>query len=260
MAVLINSKTLNDKALISKSDIKYIQSLAHKKFRDEECLFIVEGVKMVEELILSASDNIDRIFATKSWVQRQIPTSIINELTVVIEEHELAKISQLKTPNEVLALVKFPKFQKEYRIDKVLTLVLDQIQDPGNLGTIIRTCDWFGVNQIICSLDTVDIYNPKVIQSAMGSIMHVEVLYRSLPIFLSTVKDIPIYAAVLNGKSIHDIAVAKPSLLLIGNESNGISKEVLAFATEKITIPKLGQAESLNAAIASGIILTAFQK
>lgn len=246
--------------MISKSDIKYIQSLAHKKFRDEERLFIVEGVKMVEELISSASDNIDRVFATKNWVERQLPNTVVNKLTVVIEEHELAKISQHKTPNEVLALVKFPKFQNEYNTDNKLTLVLDQIQDPGNLGTIIRTCDWFGINQIVCSLDTVDNYNPKVIQSAMGSILHVEVIYRSLPSFLSTVQDIPIYAAVLNGKSIHDIAIAKPSLLLIGNESNGISKEVLAFATEKITIPKLGQAESLNAAIASGIIISALLK
>ena len=246
--------------MISKSDIKYIQSLAHKKFRDEERLFIVEGVKMVEELISSASDNIDRVFATKNWVERQLPNTVVTKLTVVIEEHELAKISQHKTPNEVLALVKFPKFQNEYNTDNKLTLVLDQIQDPGNLGTIIRTCDWFGINQIVCSLDTVDNYNPKVIQSAMGSILHVEVIYRSLPTFLSTVQDIPIYAAVLNGKSIHDIAIAKPSLLLIGNESNGISKEVLAFATEKITIPKLGQAESLNAAIASGIIISALLK
>lgn len=246
--------------MISKSDIKYIQSLAHKKFRDEERLFIVEGVKMVEELISSASDNIDRVFATKNWVERQLPNTVVNKLTVVIEEHELAKISQHKTPNEVLALVKFPKFQNEYNTDNKLTLVLDQIQDPGNLGTIIRTCDWFGINQIVCSLDTVDNYNPKVIQSAMGSILHVEVIYKSLPTFLSTVQDIPIYAAVLNGKSIHDIAIAKPSLLLIGNESNGISKEVLAFATEKITIPKLGQAESLNAAIASGIIISALLK
>ena len=246
--------------MISKSDIKYIQSLAHKKFRDEERLFIVEGVKMVEELISSASDNIDRVFATKNWVERQLPNTVVNKLTVVIEEHELAKISQHKTPNEVLALVKFPKFQNEYNTDNKLTLVLDQIQDPGNLGTIIRTCDWFGINQIVCSLDTVDNYNPKVIQSAMGSILHVEVIYRSLPTFLSTVQDIPIYAAVLNGKSIHDIAIAKPSLLLIGNESNGISKEVLSFATEKITIPKLGQAESLNAAIASGIIISALLK
>jgi TrmH family RNA methyltransferase len=246
--------------LISKSDIKYIQSLAHKKFRDEERLFIVEGVKMVEELISTASENIERVFAIKNWVQRQLPNLVANELTVVIEEHELAKISQHKTPNEVLALVKIPKFQNEYKTDNAITLVLDQIQDPGNLGTIIRTCDWFGINQIVCSLDTVDNYNPKVIQSAMGSILHVEVLYSSLPTFLSTVQDIPIYAAVLNGKSIHDIAVAKPSLVLIGNESNGISKEVLAFATEKITIPKLGQAESLNAAIASGIIISALLK
>ena len=246
--------------MIAKAEVKYIQSLAHKKFRDEERLFIVEGVKMVEELISSASDNIDRVFATKNWVKRQLPNSVANELTVVIEEHERAKISQHKTPNEVLALVKFPKFQNEYKTDNSITLVLDQIQDPGNLGTIIRTCDWFGINQIVCSLDTVDNYNPKVIQSAMGSILHVEVIYSSLPKFLSTVQDIPIYAAVLNGKSIHDIAVVKPSLVLIGNESNGISKEVLAFATEKITIPKLGQAESLNAAIASGIIISALLK
>lgn len=246
--------------MISKSDVKYIQSLAHKKFRDEERLFIVEGVKMVEELIASTSNNIHRLFATQNWVQRQLPSSIINELTVVIEEHELAKISQLKTPNEVLALIKFPKTQHKYKVDKALTLVLDQIQDPGNLGTIIRTCDWFGVDQIVCSLDTVDVYNSKVIQSTKGSILHVEVIYTNLPAFLSTVQDIPIYAAVLSGKSIHDVELKKPSLVLIGNESNGISKEVLAFATEKISIPKLGQAESLNAAIASGIILSAFLK
>ena len=236
---------------ISKAQIKRLKALHQAKFRLSDRLFLVEGKKGVEEAL--ASDwEVQSVYSTdENWVQTHTGAECITTL-------EMQQISALNSPSEHLACIALKTFGRPDGKENVL--YLDGIRDPGNLGTIIRTCDWFGINQIVCSLDTVDNYNPKVIQSAMGSILHVEVIYRSLPTFLSTVQDIPIYAAVLNGKSIHDIAIAKPSLLLIGNESNGISKEVLSFATEKITIPKLGQAESLNAAIASGIIISALLK
>jgi TrmH family RNA methyltransferase len=137
-----------------------------------------------------------------------------------------------------------------------LTLVLDQIQDPGNLGTIIRTCDWFGIQNIVCSSDTVDAYNPKTVQSAKGSLLRMNILYADLVTHLSSNKGVPVFAAALEGVSIHEINVQAPAIIVIGNEANGISKKVMAFATHKITIPKIGKAESLNAGIATAIILS----
>jgi TrmH family RNA methyltransferase len=137
-----------------------------------------------------------------------------------------------------------------------LTVVLDQVQDPGNLGTIIRTCDWFGVKNIVCSPDTVDAFNHKTVQSAKGSLLRLNIYYTDLITFLSYQKDIPIYAAVLGGRSIHEVSFQQPAILVIGNEANGISNEVINVATEKITIPKIGKAESLNAAISTAIILS----
>ena len=246
--------------MITKSEVKYIQSLAHKKFREEEGLFIVEGFKMVEELLQESPNAIERIYATKEWLENHSKYAFLQEMTIVVEEHEIAKISQLVTADEVLALVKIPKTNLSSLVEKGVTLVLDQIQDPGNLGTIIRTCDWFGIGQIVCSPDTVDAFNPKVVQSAKGSLLRVQIRYTPLVPFLAMQKKLPIYATILNGRSIHEVSFKRPAILLIGNEANGISPEVLAFASENITIPKYGKAESLNAAIASAIILTAMMK
>ena len=245
--------------MISKSDVKYIQSLSHKKFREEEGVFIVEGVKMVNELIAEFPSQIIHIYALQSWVDQHPELASLNRPYSIISEHELGRISYLTTANEVLCLVSIPKLQEDISKSSGITLVLDQIQDPGNLGTIIRTCDWFGIHHIICSTDTVDAYNPKTVQSAKGSLLRVKIAYTELSTYFSAIKEVPVYAAVLGGESIQEVKFRKPAVLIIGNEANGISAEVLSYATEKIAIPKLGKAESLNAAIASAIIISAMQ-
>jgi TrmH family RNA methyltransferase len=244
------------KNLITKSDVKYIQSLAHKKFREEEGVFVIEGVKMVGELIDEFPDSIVHLYATQNWVdenrQQELPSIPLS----IIDEIILSKISKLKSPNQVLAVVKMPIQPSNEKTSSEIILVLDQIQDPGNLGTIIRTCDWFGIQSIICSLDTVDAYNSKTVQSAKGSLLRINIQYVDLKVYLSSKKGVPVYAAALEGTSIHKIDVQPPAILVIGNEANGISTDVMAFATQKVTIPKFGRAESLNAGIATAIILS----
>ena len=165
-------------------------------------------------------------------------------------------ISFLHTANEVVALVSMPTVEMVPSFSNGVTLVLDQIQDPGNLGTIIRTADWFGVNQIICSVDTSDAFSPKVVQASMGSLMRLNIFYLELEPVLKHLGEVPIYTAELNGESLFDFEFRLPSVLVIGNESRGVSEKISKLATKKITIPKLGNAESLNASVASGIILS----
>ncbi|MEY5044849.1 MAG: hypothetical protein RL713_74 [Bacteroidota bacterium] len=246
--------------MITKSDVKYIQSLAHKKFREEEGVFVIEGTKMVGELIQEFPDKIVHLYATQQWVDEVVREKILDSKISVIDEMTLGKISQLKSPNQVVAVVKIPTHQSKDNSTSKLTLVLDQIQDPGNLGTIIRTCDWFGVQNIVCSLDTVDAYNPKTVQSAKGSLLRMNIQYADLITYLSSKKGVAIYAAALNGNSIYEIEVKEPSIIIVGNEASGISKEVMVLANQTITIPKIGKAESLNAGIATAIILSHFTK
>ena len=246
--------------MLTKSDIKYIQSLAHKKFRDSERLFVLEGVKIVRELLDQSSDGIKTIFAVGSWIEQNgsdVPAGVD---LVEVASFELEKISFLQQPNDVLALVRIPTERVAIADAPGVTLVLDKVQDPGNLGTIIRTCDWFGVEQIACSLDTADAFNPKVVQSAMGSIMRINIFYTELTRFISSYKHTPVYAAVLDGESVFETSFAGPVILVIGNESRGISDEVLSLVSHKITIPGKGRAESLNAAVANAIILAEITK
>ena len=244
------------KNLITKSDVKYIQSLAHKKFREEEGVFVIEGVKMVGELIDEFPDSIVHLYATQNWVDENRQQELASIPLSIIDEIILSKISKLKSPNQVLAVVKMPIQPSNEKTSSEIILVLDQIQDPGNLGTIIRTCDWFGIQNIICSLDTVDAYNYKTVQSAKGSLLRINIQYVDLKVYLSSKKGVPVYAAALEGTSIYKIDVQPPAILVIGNEANGISTDVMAFATQKVTIPKFGRAESLNAGIATAIILS----
>jgi TrmH family RNA methyltransferase len=240
--------------MLGKSKIKYIQSLGQKKARDEEGLFIAEGPRIVADLLAENKKVVREIYALQPWAHEH--SAVINGIPItVITEAELGKISQLTTPNQVLAVVRKatdPSFETR---DKV-SLVLDGIQDPGNLGTIIRIADWFGIEQIICSLDCADQYNPKVVQSTMGSIARVQLLYTYLVTWLPLQRNIPVYAAALGGKDIAEIPFLKEGLIIIGNEAKGISPEVMELADVKITIPKKGKAESLNAAVATGIILS----
>jgi TrmH family RNA methyltransferase len=212
-------------------------------------------VKIVGELLKEFPHRVKKLFALESWVATHasiVPSSV--EVVAVLS-YELEKISFLQHPNEVLVLVDMPAVRPAKPMEHGITLVLDQLQDPGNLGTIIRTCDWFGVKQIICSVDTVDAFNPKVVQAAMGSIMRIDIIYTDLADFFLSSKGVPIYAAVLHGESVFKTSFLRPCFLLIGNESKGISDALLSMASNTITIPQIGAAESLNAAVATGIIL-----
>jgi TrmH family RNA methyltransferase len=236
--------------MLSKNETKYIQSLCHKKQRQQSGLFIVEGVKQVEELLLS-DFNIKSVYATNEWE----PKNLGNTNLVRVTEDELKKISALQTPNKVLALVEEPVQKKLSIPSNNWVLALDGIQDPGNMGTLIRIADWFGINTIIASQDSVDCFNPKVIQSTMGSFIRVRVYYETLDSIFSSTK-LPIYGALLDGASVFEKAVYEKGILLIGNESKGISASVQQCITHSISIPRIGKAESLNAAVAGGILLS----
>jgi TrmH family RNA methyltransferase len=235
--------------MISKNELKYIQSLYHKKVREETGLFVAEGVKLVNEL-LHSNFVVKKIYAVKEWK----PAADFNAINI-IEQFELEKISNLSTPNQVLALVEQKKLLHEPFQKNNLVLVLDGIQDPGNLGTIIRIADWFGINQIVASEDTADIYNSKVVQSSMGSIIRVNVWYKNIEQWLNT-STTPVYGALLNGVIIYETQKISEGILVIGNESKGIRSNILPFIQHAITIPAKGNAESLNAAVATGIILS----
>lgn len=241
--------------MLVKSKLKYIQSLGQKKFRKEEGLFIAEGPKLVKELLEDASVTIKEIYALDEWIDKNKKLLINRDITA-ITTIELEKISLLTTPNKVVALVQ--QFDNNTSVDTkgIITVVLDDVQDPGNMGTIIRIADWFGVPQLICSEGCADVYNSKVIQSTMGSIARVKIVYTDITEWLAGQKNIPIYAAALEGKDIAAMQKIEEGIIIIGNESKGISPEVVALANEKITILKKGKAESLNAAVACGIILS----
>jgi len=240
--------------MISKSQLKYIQSLGQKKYRDEEAVFVAEGPKLVKELLQDNTVVIKHLYALSTWLEGN--TNLLKKIgATAISEKELERISQLTTPNQVIAIIE--KFKNDEPVVKgKVSLVLDSIQDPGNLGTIIRTADWFGLSQIICSNDCVDMYNPKVVQATMGSIARMNVFYTELPAWLKKQKEIRIYASLLEGKEVTKMNGLKEGLIIIGNESKGIHEEVLECANERITILKKGRAESLNAAVATGIILS----
>lgn len=243
--------------MLVKSKAKYIQSLGQKKFRQQEGVFIAEGPKLVKELLTEHSDSVSEVFALKEWIDDNKELAAKTG-TNEISEADLSKISQLTTPNQVLAVIKqFTEIKPVAEKDKFI-LALDGIQDPGNLGTIVRIADWFGVQHIVCSEDSADRYNPKVVQSTMGSIGRVNVFYTSLTKWLCEQQDARIYAAVLEGQDITRMQEPAGGVIVIGNESKGISEEVLQFCNVSITIPQKGKAESLNAAVATGIILSHF--
>jgi TrmH family RNA methyltransferase len=236
--------------MLSKNELKYIQSLCQKKQRTEDGLFLAEGPKLAMELL--ASDyRVEKLFATAEWLAE----NRVNIDATTVTENELAKMSSLQTPNEVLLVCRQKKDMGEPKFKNKISLVLDGLQDPGNMGTIIRIADWFGIDQIIASEDSVEFYNPKVIQSTMGSFIRVRCWYRNLAEILNKV-DVPVYGALLKGQSINKINGLKEGILVIGNESKGIREAVLPFISKAVTIPRIGQAESLNAAVATGIILS----
>lgn len=242
--------------MLSKTYTKYIQSLHHKKFRDTEDVFIAEGSKVVMELLISATFSCEMILGLPEWMHQHEPAirKYYTGPLQVIEQYELEKVSALTTANQVLAV--FKKGKKATVVKGKICLMLDTIQDPGNLGTIIRIADWFGIQSILCSENCADMYNPKVVQSTMGSLGRVELIYTNLAEWMQKNDAIKTYAAALNGKKVNELKGLTEGIIVIGNESKGISAEIMQLCTEKITIPKIGQAESLNAAVAAGIILS----
>ncbi len=241
--------------MITKNQVKYIQSLGQKKPRDAENLFIAEGPKIVNELVVAKNSSIKQIYAVKEWID--VNAMRANNVEVIeITSAELEKISQLTTPNQVLAVVEKLTWNKDIDLKGTISLSLESIQDPGNMGSIIRLADWFGVNNIFCSYDCADVYNPKVVQSSMGSFARVRVEYTDLLSLLQNNNGIRSYAAVLNGRDVTKMEKLHEGMIIIGNESKGISDKILRQSNVQITVPGKGEAESLNAAVATGIILS----
>ena len=239
---------------ISKNQLKLITSLSQKKYRQKNSLFIAEGIKVVNEL-LNSSFQVDILFATDDF-----ETTISSDKIVRVSEKDLQKISNLKSPNKVLGLFKIPD-EKPLQ-QKGLTIVLDAINDPGNLGTIIRLCDWFGVTQLICSKDTVDCYNPKVVQASMGSLTRISIQYIALENYLQET-NLPTFIADMNGENVYKSTLPKEAILVMGNEANGVSDEIRALIKNKISIPRFGETqetESLNVATATAILLSEFKR
>jgi TrmH family RNA methyltransferase len=238
--------------MLSKSQISLLTSLQHKKFRREHGLFLVEGYKSILEFINSPY-KINTIYHTNAIAPKLLNLSQkINFQEISL--NDLQKASVLKSPADAIASVKIPEWAglNHNDLEKKFTLVLDGVQDPGNMGTIIRTADWFGITHIICSEDTVDAYNPKVVQATMGSLARVNISYTNLNDFLRTVK-MPVFGALLNGENIYQTDFGNEGLLIMGNEGNGIRPEIEQLVSKAITIPRLGGAESLNVAIATAI-------
>ena len=236
---------------ISKGRLKQIKSLQQKKFRDETGFFVIEGVKMVEETMAVIPHLVDCCLYTSDY-SFQSKSELFEMFQV--DRKSLEQCSSLKTPNKILAVVKqLPK----QNVSSKFILALDGIQDPGNLGTILRLADWFGINQIVCSKETVDCYNPKVVQASMGAILRVSVNYCSLKNYLSETK-LPIFGALLEGKNVFKETLTNEGILLMGNEGNGISDDLLKTIQHPLTIPRFGEAESLNVSVATGILLSEF--
>lgn len=237
---------------LSKERQKWIRSLQLKKNRDEEAVFVVEGEKSVLEGLQIFKQNLIELVSTENFTDL-IPNSF-HSILKIVSEKEMEGISDLRTPNKFLAV--FKKANRTISFNES-SIILDGIQDPGNLGTILRLADWFGVNQIVCSKDTVDCYNPKVVQASMGAIFRISVHYTDLTDFIPNYKS-PIYAAFLNGENYKSNAKPKQFALLMGNEGKGIRPEIELLVENRITIPRIGEAESLNVSTATAILLAEF--
>ncbi|HIB38247.1 RNA methyltransferase [Mesonia sp.] len=239
--------------MLSKGQIKLINSLSQKKYRQKNALFVAEGIKVIKELLNSNFElellfsETDIFFTDKNKIQ-------------LLEANELKKITKLSTGQTALALFKIP--QKKQTVTEDFIVALDGVRDPGNLGTIIRLCDWFGVKQLLCSNDTVDCYNEKVIQATMGSIARVEVIYGDLAEEISKL-DLPVFGTFMNGENIYESSLSSKGILVLGNEANGISEEIKQLSEHQISIPQFGatkNTESLNVATATAILLSEFKR
>ncbi|MFN5879995.1 MAG: TrmH family RNA methyltransferase [Flavobacteriales bacterium] len=238
---------------LSKNKIKWIRSLQQKKVRDDLELFIVEGEKMVLEAVDLFPNYIDSVYYIDGSLN--LPESLDS---TVISEKELEQISGLKTPNKAIAVLKKP-ISTYNPVAEGLTIVLDGIQDPGNFGTILRIADWFGIEDVICSNNTVECYNPKVVQASMGAILRINIHYCELSVWLSEIKK-PVYGALLQGESVYSTDLPKNAVLIVGNEGKGISSEIQKIIEFPIKIPRFGRVESLNVSVAAGILVSEFKR
>ena len=246
---------------LSKNRIKYIRSLELKKNRKEEKVFLAEGPKLVGDLL--GHFHCRFLIATAEWLSAhsQLPVEDVNE----VSEEELSRASLLKTPQQVLAVFEQPEDRPDTSvISRSLCLALDDVQDPGNLGTIIRLADWFGIEHIFCSPNTVDVYNPKTIQATMGGIARVKLHYTLLPELIRSLKDIPVYGTFLDGENMYTHPLSAHGLIVMGNEGNGISKEIEQLINKKLYIPNYPSdretSESLNVAIATAVVCAEFRR
>ena len=240
--------------MVSKNQIKLITSLQQKKYRFANQLFFAEGIKVIQELVESNFELV-HLYTTQNDFE-----DVSKDKRTIIVESDLKKISALATPNSCLALFKIPAEKKI--IPSGLILALDSIRDPGNLGTILRLCDWFGIDQLICSKETVDIYNPKVVQATMGSIARVNVNYVDLEGFINQTQ-LPVFGTFMDGSNIYKTDLPQEGIIIMGNEANGISPEIEKLIKNRLTIPRFGtlqKTESLNVATATAIILSEFRR
>lgn len=243
---------------LSKNTEKHIRSLAQKKFRQQHQQFLVEGDKIVRELLIAYPSKINLLVATEEWLtdHEQLVNSKVETIHAVTAPN-LKKVSQLKTPNQVLAVVQqwSPKIDENV-VKNDWSLYLDHIQDPGNFGTILRIANWFGIQHVFCSPNSVELYNPKVVQASMGALLRTQVLTIELTEWSSTFPDVPLYATSLSGSSIYAHDELKSGLLILGNESRGVSEKSLQLADQQLRIPSYGtnDMESLNVAVAAGIL------
>ncbi len=240
--------------MVTKNQIKRIKSLHQKKYRKEYQLFIAEGVKVIEEL-LQSSFVLEHLYVTQD-MGFEVPENQITE----VSQEDLKKMSALTTTPNCLAV--FHSLASKTVDFSDWVVALDDIRDPGNLGTIIRLCDWFGIRHLVCSSETVDVYNPKVIQATMGSVSRVNIVYTDLAALLSTTA-VPVYGTFLGGENIYEMNAVQPGVIVMGNEANGISAALEQMVTRRITIPRFGdlqQTESLNVAMATSIVLSEFRR
>ena len=239
---------------ISKNQVKWLNSLQIKKNRSKDNSFIAEGIKTVDEF-LKAQLGLVQLFCVDDIVDKY------NEFNpVVISESDLKKVSSLKNPNKVLAVFKMPKSSVSNSLG--LKVVLDEINDPGNLGTIIRLCDWFGVEELLCSKNTVDCFNSKVVQSTMGSLSRVSIQYLDIETYINDT-DLPVFIADMDGENIYQTDLPKDGVIVMGNEANGVSDNIRKIVEHKLSIPRFGNlqvTESLNVATATSIILSEFRR
>lgn len=238
--------------MLSKSQVSFLKSLQQKKFRSEHGVFLVEGHKSVNEFI-DSDYHIETIYHTYNSEPNLLKLSRkINFQGISL--NDLEKISSLKTPQDVVAQVKIPSWPtlNNTILQKKFSIVLDGVQDPGNMGTIIRTADWFGIKNIICSADTVDVYNPKVVQATMGSLSRINVYYTDLEPFLTKIQ-LPVFGALLDGSNIYNTDFGDEGLIVMGNEGNGLRPEIKKLIQHAVTIPRFGKAESLNVGVATAI-------